>query len=164
MVLGGRADHRGPADVDLLDALVGRRARGDGLAEGVEVDDDEAERLDAQLRQLPLVIGETEIGEDARVDLGVQGLDPAVQALGEAGQLLDLGDGDTGRGDLGGGGPGGDELDTGFVQPASQFLQPGLVVDADERAPDDPLGALGALGRDCAVGGHWITTFRPSMR
>lgn len=164
MVLGGRTDHRRPADVDLLHALVGRRARGDGLAERVEVDDDEVERLDAQLFQLPPVVGETEIGEDAGVDLGVQGLDPAVEALGEAGQLLDLDDRDARRGDLRGGGAGGDELDTGLVQLAGELFEPGLVVDADERAPNDPLGALGALGRDCAVGGHWITTFRPSMR
>ena len=31
VVLGRRAHHRRAADVDLLDALVGRRARGDGL-------------------------------------------------------------------------------------------------------------------------------------
>lgn len=161
VVLGGGTDHRRTADVDLLDALVGRRARGDGLAERVEVDDDEVERLDAELGELLTVAVEPQVGEDARVDLRVQGLDAAVQALGEAGQLLDLGDGDAGRGDLRGGGPGGDELDTGFVQPASQVLQPGLVVDADERATNGPLVAL---GRDSDVGGHWITTFRPSMR
>src|SRR5699024_4387568 len=45
VVLGGGADHRGPADVDLLDALVRGGARGDHLAEGVEVDDDEVEGL-----------------------------------------------------------------------------------------------------------------------
>lgn len=161
VVLGGGTDHRRTADVDLLDALVGRRARGDGLAERVEVHDDEVERLDAELDELLTVAVEPQVGEDARVDLRVQGLDAAVQALGEAGQLLDLGDGDAGRGDLRGGGPGGDELDTGFVQPASQVLQPGLVVDADERATNGPLVAL---GRDSDVGGHWITTFRPSMR
>ncbi len=41
-VLGGGADHGGPTDVDVLDAdLKGGRGRGgDGLAEGVEVDND----------------------------------------------------------------------------------------------------------------------------
>jgi hypothetical protein len=155
VILGRGPHHRRTADVDLLDALVGRRARGDGLAEGVEVDDDEVERLDTELFQLTPVIGEPQVGEDARVDLRVQGLDAAVQALGEAGQLLDLGDGDAGGGDTGGGGAGGDQLDAGFVQPAGELFEPGLVIDADERATDGPLVALG---------GHWITTFRPSMR
>lgn len=157
MVLGGGAHHGGAADVDLLDALVRGGARGDGLAERVEVHHDQVERGHAQLVELLPVALQAQVGEDARVDLGVQGLDAAVQALGEPGQLLDLGDGDAGRGDPPGGGPGGDEFDAGLVQPAGEVLEPGLVVDADECATDGPLVASGG-------GGHWITTFRPSMR
>ena len=56
VVLGGGADHRRAADVDLLDALVRARARGDGVAERVEVDDDEVERLDAELGELLHVV------------------------------------------------------------------------------------------------------------
>ncbi|MGC0428171.1 hypothetical protein RKD32_004526 [Streptomyces sp. SAI-195] len=159
VVLGGGTHHGGAADVDLLDALVGRGARGDGLAERVEVDHDQVERRHAQLVELLTVALQAQVGEDAGVHLGVQGLDPPVQALGEAGQLLDLGDGDTGGGDPPGGRPGGDQLDAGLVQPARELLEPGLVVDADERATDGPLVAPGGGG-----GGHWITTFRPSMR
>lgn len=155
VVLGGGADHRGPADVDLLHALVGRGAGGDGLAERVEVHDDQVERLHAEVLELLLVVGETQVGEDAGVHLGVQRLDPAVQALGEACQLLDLGHGDARGGDLRGGGPGGDQLHPGLVQAAREILEAGLVVDADERPSNGPLVALG---------GHWITTFRPSMR
>ena len=72
------------------------------------------------------------------MDARVQGLDAAVEALGEAGQLLDLGDGDAGGGDTRGGRAGGDELDTGPVQPLGELFEPGLVVDADERAADGP--------------------------
>ena len=56
VVLGGGADHRRAADVDLLDALVRRGAGGDGVAERVEVDDDEVERLDAELGELAHVV------------------------------------------------------------------------------------------------------------
>src|SRR5699024_7251090 len=43
MVLRGGTDHGGPADVDLLDAVLHARARGDGVREGIEVDHDEVE-------------------------------------------------------------------------------------------------------------------------
>lgn len=156
VVLRRRAHHRRAADVDLLDALVGRGAGRDGLTEQVQVDDDQVERLDAQLGQLPLVVLQAQVGEDAGVHARVQRLDAAVQALGEAGQLLDLGDRDPGGGDTAGGGPGGDELHAGLVQPTGELLETGLVVDADKCTANDPLGV--------ALGGHWITTFRPSMR
>ena len=136
VVLGGGADHRGAADVDLLDALVGGGAGGDGLPERVEVHDHQVERLDAQLGELLAVVLQAQVGEDAGVHPGVQGLDPAVQALGEAGELLDLGDRHPGGGDLRGGGAGGDELDARLVQPAGELFEPRLVVDADQRAPD----------------------------
>ena len=108
----------------------GRRAGGDGLPERVQVHDHEVERLHAQLGELLAVRLQAQVGEDSGMHARVQGLDPAVQALGEAGQLLDLGDRDTGRGDLRGGGAGGHELDAGLVQPAGELLQPRLVVDA----------------------------------
>ena len=66
----------------------------------------------------------------------VQRLHPAVQALGEAGHLLDRGDRDAGVGDRPRGRAGGHELDAGRVQAAGQLLQAGLVVDAEQRAAD----------------------------
>ena len=49
------------------------------------------------------------------------------------------GDGHPGGRDPGRGTAGGDDLDAGRVQPGRQVLQPGLVVDADQRPPDrDP--------------------------
>ena len=51
VVLGGRTDHGGPTDVDVLDAVGEGRALGDGGAEGVQVDHDDLDRLAAQLQQ-----------------------------------------------------------------------------------------------------------------
>ena len=89
VVLRRGAHHRRAADVDLLDALVGAGAGGDRLGERVEVDDDEVERRDAELLELRDVLGLAAVGQDAGVDGGVQRLHPPVQALREAGDLLD---------------------------------------------------------------------------
>ena len=136
VVLGGGADHRGPADVDLLDALVRARARGHGLPERVEVGDDQVERLHAELGELADVRLETAVGQDPRVHLRVQRLDPAVEALGEAGELLDPGDREAEALDQRRGAAGGDQGHPGLVQAADQVLEAGLVVDRDQRPPD----------------------------
>ena len=75
---------------------------------------------------------EATVGEDAGVHARVQGLDPAVEALGEAGEVLDLGDGQAEVGDQLGRATGGDELDAGVVQAADELVEPGLVVDGDQ--------------------------------
>ena len=89
VVLRARPHHRRAADVDLLDALVGRRAGGDRLGERVEVGHEQVERRDAELVELREVLGTAGVGEQPRVHARVQGLHPAVEALGEAGELLD---------------------------------------------------------------------------
>ena len=136
VVLGRGAHHRRPADVDLLDALVGRRAGGHRLLERVEVDHDELERRDAELLELAHVVGQAQVGQDAGVHLRVQRLDPAVQALREAGQLVDRRDRDPGVAQPGGRRAGRDDLDAGVGQRAAELLEAGLVVDADERPAD----------------------------
>ena len=45
-----------------------------------------------ELGELRTWASQAAVGEDPGVHLRVQGLDPAVEALGEAGELLDLGD------------------------------------------------------------------------
>jgi hypothetical protein len=42
-----------------------------------------------ELLELAHVVGQAEVGEDAGVHLRVQRLDPPVEALGEAGELVD---------------------------------------------------------------------------
>ena len=145
MVLRGGPHHRRPADVDLLDALVGRGAAHHGLGEGVQVGDDQVEGLDAELLELRAVRLEPAVGEDAGVHHRVQRLDPAVEALGEAGELLDLGHRDARVGDPGGGRAGGDDRDPGLVQAAGELLEAGLVVDGDQ-GPADRLAGVGLLG------------------
>ena len=67
---------------------------------------------------------------------GVQRLHPAVEALGEAGQVLDLGHRQAEALDQRGRAAGRDQRDAGVVQAADELLEPGLVVDRDERSPD----------------------------
>ena len=127
----------GPADVDLLDALVRARTGGHRLGERVEVDDHELERLDAELGELLRVLGTAEVGEDPGVHPRVQGLDPAVEALGEPGEVLDLASPGRRHSAMRAAVlPGGDELDARRVQAAGELDEPGLVVDADQRATD----------------------------
>src|SRR5262249_27426761 len=75
---------------------------------------------------------EPPVGQQARVHLGVQGLDPAVQALWEAGELLHPHHRHPGLRDLRGGGAGGHDLHARGVQTLGELLEPGLVVDADQ--------------------------------
>ena len=114
----------------------GARAGRDGVGEGVEVDDDEVERRDAELVELPHVVGQPAVGEDAGVHLRVQRLDPAVEALGEAGEGVDRGDVDAGLAQPGRGRAGADDLDPGGGERPAELLEPGLVVDAHEGALD----------------------------
>ncbi len=113
MVLGRTTHHRRTADVDLLDALVRARPGGDGIGERVEVHHDEIESRNAQFGQLIDVRGFTGVGEDTGVHLGVQRLDPAVEALGKTGHLRHLDHRDTLCGDGLRGRPGGHDLHAG---------------------------------------------------
>ncbi len=79
---------------------------------------------------------EAAVGEDPGVDARVERLDAAVEALGEAGQLLDPRHREAETLDQGRGAAGGDQLDTGVVQGPGQLLQTRLVVDGDEGATD----------------------------
>ena len=122
----------------------GAGARGDGGRERVEVDDDELERLDAEVGELRDVLGLAGVGEDAGVHARVQRLDAALEALGEAGEVLDLGHRQAQRLDERGRAAGRDERDAGLVQAADEVLEAGLVVDGDER----PAHGADVLRRD----------------
>src|SRR5262249_30650907 len=75
----------------------------------------------------------------------VQGLDPPAEALGKAGQLLDRGHRYAELREARRGRPGRDDLDPGRHERARQLVQPGLVVHADQRAPDGPPPVASAL-------------------
>lgn len=94
MVLRGRAHHRRPADVDLLDAFVDACARVDRLAERIQVDDDQFERGDPELLEGLGVLGFPKVGEQVGVHPRMQGLDAAVEHLGESREFLHASDRD----------------------------------------------------------------------
>ena len=97
------ANHGRSTDVDLLNNRVALGATGNCLHEWVKVDHNQLESLDVEFSQLLLVLNQTKVGQQSGVHLWVQSLDAAVEALGETGNLRNLGDGVTGIGDgLGG--------------------------------------------------------------
>ena len=71
--------------------------------------------------------------EQSAVDLGVQGLDPAVEHLGEAGELGDILDGQTGVSQQLGGAARGEDLDAELGEAGYERDQVALVRNADER-------------------------------
>ena len=71
---------------------------------------------------------EPQVGEDPGVDARVQRLDPAVEALGEAGELLDRRDRHAGGLDGLGRRPGRHDGDAGGVEVAGELVEAGLVV------------------------------------
>src|SRR5215216_3245166 len=95
-VLRGGPQHRGSADVYLFDSLLLGSAAGDALFEWIEVDADQVYRAYVLLDELLHVVGVSEVGEDAAVDLGVQRLDPPAEYLWRARHLGDGDDPDSG--------------------------------------------------------------------
>src|SRR6185437_6529896 len=85
------------------------------------------------------------VRQQARVHPRVQRLDPAVEALGEAGQVLHPGHGDACLLDGLRRAAGRDDLRAGRVQGLGELGQAGLVVDADQGAPDRDAGHLPIL-------------------
>ncbi len=155
VVLRRCPDHRRPADVDLLDGLRRARSAGHGLLERVQARDQQLERLDAQLGKLGAMSVLGQIGEQAGVHLRVQRLDPAIQALGKPGELLNRGDRQASRSDGGGGAAGRHDLDAGVMERGRQVGKPGLVVDADQRPLD---------GHSCHESATFITRLLPGCR
>ena len=104
MVLGRRPHHRRAADVDVFNRGLPAHGRiRHRRLEGVQVDHDHIDRVDALGRQVSLMGGVGAPGQDAAVDARVQGLDPAAQDLGGTGVLGHLGDRHPGRLQGGGG-------------------------------------------------------------
>ena len=76
------------------------------------------------------------VREDPGVHPRVEGLDAPVEALGEAGDLLDLRHREPEALDGRSGTSRGDELDAGLGEAPDEALQPGLVEDGDEGTAD----------------------------
>jgi len=134
VVLRGAAQHGRAADVDVLDGVF-ERAVGlrDGGFEGVEVDDDEVDEVDAVFLGFVEVLMRVAPAEEAAVDLRVQGLNAAFHDLREAGVLADVRHRQAGVAEHLGGAAGGEELVTVFLDEGlGEGQEAGLVADGEE--------------------------------
>jgi hypothetical protein len=88
-----RPHHARAADVDLLDELVKphTRLRG-GFGERIEIHDHHVDWLDPMASDRLQILRMVTAGEDAAVDVGVEGLHAAVHHFGESGDLRHVGD------------------------------------------------------------------------
>ena len=134
VVLGGRADHGRAADVDVLDRRLEAAARRHSGLERIEVDPGDIDAADVVFGHGGGVGGFVTHAEQAAVHHRVQGLDPAVHHLGEAGQVGDVLHRQAEAGDGGAGAAGRDQFDAELVQGAGRVLQPGLIAQRDQRA------------------------------
>ena len=145
VVLGGRADHRRPSDVDVLDTFVEGRALGGGRLERIEVHIDQIDAADPVLLHRRRMLGRVAVGEDAAVDDGVQRLDPPVHHLGKAGEVRHIFHRQAGVGDRLAGAAGRDQLDAKANQRGGRLNQAGLVGHGNQRALDG--NAVGGRGK-----------------
>jgi hypothetical protein len=135
VVLGRGPDHGRTADVDHLDDLGTALSRGHGLFEGIQVDYDEVDGFDRRLGEVARVIVPRVVGEHASENLGVQGLDPPAEDLGESRLLLDERDRDAGLFQMRRGAARRNELDAALDEGAGEVGDAGFVVDGDEGPP-----------------------------
>ena len=147
VVLGRGADQRRAAYVDLLDRLGERHTRlRHRRLERIERDDDQVDRRDTVPVERLQMRGHVPSSEDPAVDLRVERLHPAVEHLGEPGDVAHLTDGDARLAQEPGRPPGREDLDAEPRERPGEVDDAGLVVDRDERAPDP----------------HRTSTFRPA--
>ena len=92
VILSRAAHHGGSADIDILDNLVAFRAFGNGLGKGVEIDDHQINSGDIMFFHRSDMSGIIAPGKQAAMDLGVEGLDPAIHHFGEIGNVGNIRD------------------------------------------------------------------------
>ena len=136
-ILGRGAQHGHAADVDVCQRFVqGEVAVSRHGLEGVQVDDDQIDERQAVRGGVRHLFGPVALGEDAAVQAGMQGLDPAVEHLRQAGHVFHGHDRNAAFAQGGSGAAGGQNFDV----VAPQLLDKGndalLVRYADEGAPD----------------------------
>ena len=140
-IFGRRADHGGPADVDVFDQFLEFYfGLGGSFLEGVEIDDDHVDGSDAVLGDRGYMFRVFPAMQDAAVNFRMQRLDTAVEHFGESGEVGDVFDYDAGVAQQFGGAPGGDEFDAERGELAGELDEPGFIGDGKN-------GALDAGGR-----------------
>jgi hypothetical protein len=90
VVLRGRTDHRGTADVDILNDFVATGAPHEGRFERIEIDDDEVDRRDSMLLHRRCVPGIVAHSEKSAVHLWMERLHPPIHHLREAGNVTNV--------------------------------------------------------------------------
>ena len=137
IVLGRRAQHGRSADIDVLDGILQAAALpGHRGLERVEVDDHHIDILYAMFQHLGHMLRVGAHAQQAPVHFGVQGLDPAVQHLGETGEFRDVLDGQAGLAQQFCGAAGGEDLHAVTRQRFGKFNNSALVRNADQRPGD----------------------------
>jgi hypothetical protein len=134
LIVLGRGPHHGrAADVDVLDGVVQGVGLGHGLHERVEVHAHQVDVAQAVLvhgRHVGRVVPHR---EDAGVDLGMQGLDAAVQHLREAGEFGHVLHRQAGVADGLGGAAGGEEFNAGADSARAKSMRP-VLSETERRA------------------------------
>ena len=140
-ILGGGADHRRPADIDVLDQIFKRHARlGRGFLEGVKIDHHHVDGLNAVLGNSAAVRSHSAPVQDAAVHLGMQGLHPPVEHLGKTGEFGNILHADPGVAQQLRGAAGRNQFHAHAGKFAGKLHQPRLVGHAEDGTLDLRLG------------------------
>ena len=135
-IFGRRAQHAGAADVDFLHGFFQGEMALHSTGEVVEIDADQVKRPDALFGQGLHVEGVILVGQDARVDFGVQGFDAPAQNFRKAGHRADGGDGQARRLQHFLGAAGGNQLHIAGAEKGSEIHKAALVRNAQNGAAD----------------------------
>ena len=131
----GRANHGRPADVDVLDQILGSqvRLRG-GRFKGIEIHDDKIDGRNLVFRGLRAVARLSAPEQNAAMHFRVQRLHAPAQHLRPSGQVGNVAHGDSRFAQQLGRAAGGNDLDPARGQLPHKFRQPALVINTHQRA------------------------------
>ena len=143
VILGRRPDHAGPADIDVFHRCGGVGSRGYRGLEGIKIDHHQIDGGDAVFFHGREMVLRITPGQDAAVNKGVEGLDPAPHNFREAGlfRYVAYGNADLAQGL--GRAAGGKDINPAFGEKFPQCLESRLVGDGDQGAADGNPGCLG---------------------
>ena len=136
VVLGGGADHRRTADIDVLDAVVVGPAGGHRRLERVEIDHQQVDGPDAVGEHRRLMLRIAADAEEAAVDGRVQRLHAPVHHLRKAGDIAHVLHRQAGFAQRLVRAAGGDELDAALGERAGEVHETGLVGYGKQSAGD----------------------------
>src|SRR5882762_3964996 len=134
VVLRRGADHRRPANVDVLDALLEAGALIDDRLERIEIDHQKIDRRDAVRLHRVRMFGVAADRQQSAMHFGMKGLDPSVHHFRKSGQFRYIRDLQARGGNRLGGAAGGDEIDAVAGQRAGEFDQSGFIRDGQQSA------------------------------